>query len=290
MSLPGVSVIIPLFNGASFVAAAIESVLSQDYPGVVEVLICDDGSTDGGADIASAYGPPVYVLQRPDGSNRGPSAARNRCASTASQSLLAFLDSDDAFLPGHLLRLGSALAQDPALDLVAESGEMTMTNGQPIGEKPHRHAGGVVHPAEILLDQWFPPCAVMIRRDAFESVGGFDESLRYAEDQDLWLRIVENRKGVFLKTIGYRYRLHPGQASGHAAMWDSARIVLDHAVARYRYPNLVIRKRLAVLAYRRAEVARIMGNRRAWAGGLIRAALCDPLRAATVLLRTWKTR
>ena len=117
--LPGVSVIIPCYNREIFIREAIESVLAQDYGGPLEVVVADDGSTDASLEIASSYGVPVLVVPKPEGcKDQGPAPTRNRGIAASSHPLIAFLDSDDLFLPGHLERLVEALVRDPEVMMV----------------------------------------------------------------------------------------------------------------------------------------------------------------------------
>lgn len=109
----GVSVVIPCYNAARYIREAIQSVLDQQYDGPLEVLVGEDGSTDNSREIAESFGPPVRVLCDPNGVNRGMSAVRNRCISAAAHSLIAFLDADDYWLPGHHESFGKGYDGEP---------------------------------------------------------------------------------------------------------------------------------------------------------------------------------
>src|SRR5208282_365425 len=94
---------------------AIESALRQDSPGPIEVVVGDDGSTDRSREIAESFGPPVRVLHHPGRINRGLPATRNLCIQGSKHELIAFLDADDLFLPGHLRSLAEAFLAKPEL-------------------------------------------------------------------------------------------------------------------------------------------------------------------------------
>src|SRR5438067_2412707 len=100
--MEGVSVIVPCYNGAAYLAAAIESALAQEGAGPLEVFVGDDGSTDASRRIADSYGPAVRVLAHADGHNHGLPATRNLCLRASGRPFVAFLDADDLWLPGHL--------------------------------------------------------------------------------------------------------------------------------------------------------------------------------------------
>src|SRR5688572_14275047 len=111
---PGISVIIPTFNRAGRVILAIDSVLNQDYPPeAMQVVVVDDGSSDGTVErLRSRYGNRICVFEQP---NQGPSAARNRGVEAARHRLVAFLDSDDQWLPSKLQKQASAMESSGAI-------------------------------------------------------------------------------------------------------------------------------------------------------------------------------
>src|SRR5438876_51359 len=129
--MDGVSVIIPCYNGAAYLGGAIESVLAQNYPGPLEILIGDDGSTDDSAAVAASFGAAVTVLRHPGGANRGLPATRNLCIRAARHALLALLDADDLWLPGHLEALAAALAANPQAMLAYDDGRCMTADGTP---------------------------------------------------------------------------------------------------------------------------------------------------------------
>lgn len=183
-SVPLISVIIPTYNRGWVLKEAIDSVLSQDFDSF-EMIVVDDGSTDNTPDVLGRYGDRITVIPQ---SNRGVSAARNRGVREAKGDLIAFLDSDDLWLPGKLATQAAFFRSRPDA-LICQTEEIWIRNGRRVNPK-HRHkkpSGWIFEPSLALC--LVSPSAVMIRRELFEEMGGFDESLPACEDYDLWLRI-----------------------------------------------------------------------------------------------------
>jgi len=179
-----VSVIIPTFNRAAFVVQAVDSVLAQTYPHR-EIIVIDDGSTDHTAQALSAYkGRISYIVMQ----HRGPSAARNAGLQAARGEYLAFLDSDDLWLPEKLQRQ-LAFCRDKPAACLCQTAELWMRNGVRLPQKAkHRKHSGWI------FEQCLPLCivspsAVIIPTAIFDRVGVFDESMQACEDYDLWLRM-----------------------------------------------------------------------------------------------------
>jgi len=189
---PKVSVIIPTYNRGWVLREAIESVLSQEFSDY-ELIVVDDGSTDDTPEILEVYGRDIIVLHQ---SNRGVSAARNRGIAVSRGQLVAFLDSDDLWLPRKLTRQVDFFKANPAA-LICQTQETWVRNGVRVnpGNRHHKFSGMIFEPSLALC--LVSPSAVMIRKTLFDRVGTFDESLPACEDYDLWLR-VSCRYPVFL--------------------------------------------------------------------------------------------
>jgi glycosyltransferase involved in cell wall biosynthesis len=178
-----VSVIMPAYNARSTLADAIASLEAQRFEDY-ELIIVDDGSTDGTAEAARELAPEAVVLHQANG---GPARARNTAISHARAPLLAFLDADDHWCPGLLPALFTYAERFPSAGLV--SGRL---------DGPHRfdpHADENTPPRDRFCDIFhhgyqMPTSSVMARRSAVIEAGGFDERREiYVEDWDLWLRI-----------------------------------------------------------------------------------------------------
>jgi glycosyltransferase involved in cell wall biosynthesis len=276
--MDGVSVVIPCYNCGRYLAAAIESVLAQDFRGPLQILVGDDGSTDDSVRVAESFGVPVTVRCHPGGGNRGVSATRNLCIRAARHPLVAFLDGDDLWLPGHLAALAVALAANPEAMLAYDNGHYMTADGRRYGP---RHVWDPPADAEsLLLNACVLVCGVLVRRRVFEAVGLFDESLRHCEDLDLWLRIAEVFPIVFAPVDGYLYRQHGHQLTKSPdLLWSAAREVVRRAQRRYPYRPAAVRRKNGVLSFRLSQHA--LRQRRLWRAAfhLGQAAYWDPGRA-----------
>lgn len=187
MSLPSVSVIIPAYNAAAFVRRAVDSALAQTWVDR-EVLVVDDGSTDGTLDALAGYGDGLRLLTQ---ANAGPAAARNRGLHEARGRYVAFLDADDWWLPTKLERQVALLEIRPDLGFCSTATRVVTEDGSQAGDWP------CVPLKDSLLETLFVRSAavsgstsgVLARRQLVLDAGGFDESLRGFEDPDLWIRL-----------------------------------------------------------------------------------------------------
>ena len=181
---PLVSVIIPTYNRGWIVGEAIDSVLAQQYTDY-ELIVVDDGSTDATAAVLDAFRDRIQKIRQ---TNKGVSAARNAGIRAASGTLIAFLDSDDLWLPAKLGQQVAFFEQHP--DAVAcQTEEIWVRNGVRVNPKMrHRKPSGMIFEPSLELCL-VSPSAVMIDRALFDQVGLFDESLPACEDYDMWLRV-----------------------------------------------------------------------------------------------------
>ncbi len=183
-SPPLVSVILPTYNRAWIVGEAVESVLGQDYPHL-ELIVVDDGSTDGTPELLAAYGDRLRCIRQ---ENQGVSAARNTGIRHATGYLIALLDSDDMWLPGKLSAQIDHFDAHPET-LICQTEEIWIRNGVRVNPgKRHRKQSGMIFERSLALCL-VSPSAVMLRRSLLDEVGLFDEALPACEDYDLWLRI-----------------------------------------------------------------------------------------------------
>jgi glycosyltransferase involved in cell wall biosynthesis len=178
---PAVSVIIPTYQRRHYVSRAVDSVLRQTFTNF-EVIVIDDGSSDGTADALARYGDRIRYSWQP---NRGLSAARNAGIDLARGAIVAFLDSDDRFRPDHLAVVTEAFAQHPEAVLVS-----TCPRSHVAGRQKARDARLVDALPLSLLDHvaGLVDC-IAVRREDLVAVGGFNEELRVAQDVELWLRL-----------------------------------------------------------------------------------------------------
>jgi glycosyltransferase involved in cell wall biosynthesis len=181
---PQVSVVIPTYNRAWCLGEAVDSVLAQRFRDF-ELIVVDDGSTDATAAVLAGYGGTIRILQQ---ENRGVSAARNAGIAAARGELIAFLDSDDIWLPVKLWRQVEFFNRYPEA-LICQTEEVWVRNGRRVNPgRRHRKPEGMIFEPSLELCL-VSPSAVMVRRELFDRVGRFDESLPACEDYDLWLRV-----------------------------------------------------------------------------------------------------
>jgi glycosyltransferase involved in cell wall biosynthesis len=239
MADPDVSVIVPFFNAERFLSESIASVLSQTFPGS-ELLLVDDGSTDGGTAIARTHaaGEPARVryLEHPGHARRGASAARNLGIQHARGRYLAFLDADDVWLPGKLA------AQVPILESHADAAmvynrtqfwygwtgdaeDRRRDRLEPLGVPPDTVLAPPTLLSRILREESPVPCtcSVLVRRQAAEAVGGFEEEfVDLFDDQAFYAKLLFHRPVYAAAGCWDRYRQHPGQSCAAAARAGTA--------------------------------------------------------------------
>jgi GT2 family glycosyltransferase len=183
-----VSVVIPTFNRRTLVREAVASACAQRQV-VCEIVVVDDGSSDGtAAALREEFGGCIRVLET---ANRGVAAARNLGVASSSGELIAFLDSDDLWLPNKLAAQ-IAFFINHARAEICQTAEIWMRNGVRVNPcAHHRKPSGDIFEASLRVCL-ISPSAVLLRRTLFERVGGFDETLPACEDYDLWLRILRD--------------------------------------------------------------------------------------------------
>jgi len=192
-----VSVVIPVYNGAAFLAEAVGSV--RDQAGArLEVVIVDDGSTDGTAEVANRL--PQAGLRYVYQENAGPARARNRGLVLARGDVIGFLDADDLWPADRLRRQMRALDGNACVDVVLGRTQCVRHTGASGADRLE-----VCFPPFVLLS----PTAALFRRRAFERVGTFDEALRYGEDTDWFMRARECGVPILVEEdIALLYRRH----------------------------------------------------------------------------------
>ena len=190
--MPKIAVVLPVHNRADVLARAIDSVLAQELTDF-ELIVVDDGSSDESATIAGSYGDPRIRLIRLD-RNRGGNAARNEGLRAAGAPLIAFLDSDDRYLPNKLARVAAHFDERPDLDLLVDSFIKIQPPGARNAEMVRRNP--VINDRELFRTAlfrrqlWKATPAISVRRAAALKAP-FDESLRRLQDFDFLIRISE---------------------------------------------------------------------------------------------------
>ena len=203
MSKPLVSAVIPTYNRAHIVCDAIESVLAQTYPSI-EVIVVDDGSKDDTLARLKQYGERIRVISQ---ANAGPAAARNRGITAARGKLIAFLDSDDLWLPEKTERQVALLERAGESVPCCLSNIMMKWNSGDRASfdiallKPSNEEGVWLNVDEVLATRFVLfNQGIMIRREVLERIGVFDESIRYLEDVEFPLRLSLEGPWAFIET------------------------------------------------------------------------------------------
>lgn len=235
--MPRVSVIIPTYNRAALLGDAIASVLAQSYQDF-EVIVADDGSTDETAAVVARFGAPVRHLLLP---HRGqPAAPRNSALAVANGEYIAFLDSDDLYLP-HKLAL-----QVPVLEANANVGGV-YSNGHFFIDKPDQPTGyvqdGLPTPSGAIFDDllrgnFLSTPVVLIRRSVLQEVGGYNEdpALLLSEDYELWLRLAMQTQIVYVPGDVAAIRHHTQNISGDILRLRTRTIYMLHSLEK-QYPE-----------------------------------------------------
>jgi len=181
---PITSVIIPTYNRWPLVVEAVDSVLAQSFQDI-EIIVVDDGSTDGTTNRLAKFDGRLRLFTT---TRRGVAAARNFGVSQAQGCYVAFLDSDDLWLPGKLQTQIAFLDRHPEIQ-ICQTDEIWVRNGVRVNPKAmHRKPSGDIFVRSLDLCL-ISPSAVMMTRELFQRIGGFDESFPVCEDYDLWLRV-----------------------------------------------------------------------------------------------------
>ena len=208
-----VSVIIPVFNRLKLIPRSMNSVINQTYP-VNEIIVVDDGSNDGTYDMIKENFPQAILIYQ---ENRGVSSARNIGIQAANSKWIAFLDSDDEWMPNKIEEQISFFIKNPLIK-VCHTDEIWIRNGVRVNQmKKHR---------KCLPLCVISPSSIIIHKDIFKDVGFFDENLPVCEDYDLWLRICSKYKVLYLdQKLVKKYGGHKDQLSKKYWGMDRYRII-----------------------------------------------------------------
>jgi glycosyltransferase involved in cell wall biosynthesis len=225
------------------VGAAVESVLAQSFPDF-ELIVVDDGSTDGTAGRLARLRSRLRILSTP---RKGVSAARNTGVSQSLGHYLAFLDSDDLWRPGKLARQTAFMVEHPEVR-ICQTEEIWIRNGIRVNPKAvHRKPSGDIFARSLDLCL-VSPSAVMMTRELFQRLGGFDETLPVCEDYDLWLRVAAKEPvPLIAEALVIKRGGHADQLS--RSMWG---------MDRYRVRALQKILRVGLKGWRRAAALQVL--------------------------------
>lgn len=273
---PRVSVCIPTFNQGRYLGAALESVLGQTLEDL-EIVVCDDASTDDTAAVVEGLREPrLRYVRNPR--TLGIARNRNRCLAEARGEYVAWLDSDDVYLPEMLALQSGVLDRHPDVGLVHGAFEVVGPDGTRLPDWPLPFPRDVVEPGtvafrELVLCNDVTAPTVLVRREAHERAGPYDERIgRSSTDWDMWLRIALHADVAYTSTPVARYRQHDGSVStattrsGERLRCDVAVVERALAAGRKRVPDVDrlerrARAALAAKALLRSRDASLRGDR-----------------------------
>lgn len=248
---PLVSVIVPCFNGEAYLRDAIDSALGQTEV-VLEIVVVDDGSTDGSAQILASYGNRIRAIRQP---NSGVARARNAGIAASRGAFIAFLDCDDVWLPQKLARQIELFGRDPELGLVYSDCQIFSDAGVLVASKRAVRAPAEGHVLQALFrDNFITTSSTVVRRDCLDRVGVFREAGGYAEDYDLWLRLAERYRFGYVDAVAVCYRIRPGQLSDNVEQryLDDIALLKEwvERVPGWSQKTPVVRRRFGALYFR----------------------------------------
>jgi len=207
---PEISVIMSAHNERRYIGTALESLLNQSMADF-EVIIIDDASADGTAELIEKFRDSRIRVFRKN-KNAGLTANLNFAASHARSGLLARMDADDVSEPRRFEMQLKALNENPEIAFMGSRCYLIDANGRTLGILG-RKIGPEEFCDEIRLSNLFVHGSVIIRKSAFNDVGGYRTAFRFSQDYDLWLRLCEKHKGACLENIFYCWRMHKGAVS-----------------------------------------------------------------------------
>ena len=239
-----VSVITPSFNQAAYIEETILSVLNQDYP-QVEYIIVDGGSTDGSREIIERYADRLawWVSER----DRGQTDAINKGFAHAKGEILAWLNSDDTYLPGAIAEAAAFLEANPQAGMVYGDANLVDQQGTLLGKFPARQTDyrrlrrGYVH---------IPQQAAFFRASLWRQVGPLDPSFYFAMDYDLWVRLARLAPLCYHPRTWANFRLHSAGKSVAAddRCWPEM-LRVHYRLGGSRFSRLVFKAKLRPLIY-----------------------------------------
>ena len=248
---PLVSIIIPNYNYARYLREAIDSALAQTYR-PVEVIVVDDGSTDGSRSVIQAYGSAIRsIFQK----NEGLPSARNAGIAMASGEFFVFLDSDDALLPDALLTLYEGFSSAPDCGIVFGYSQSVGAAGERLSF--HRNECRSFSYKEFLFANFILVPEAMISRRVVAEIGGFNPSFLQCEDYDFWIRSARKFEIRYIDRLVARIKSHDANLSKDRVTqltWE-LRVLLSHYDG-----SLLTRRSLARIYHRLAYECRIQKN------------------------------
>jgi len=292
--MPKVDIIIPAYNAARYLPAAIESVEAQTFADW-RILLVDDGSTDNTPEVLAPFidrlGPRLKYIRKPNG---GLPAARNTAIHNSSAEFLALLDADDVWLPCRLAESLACFESRPQVGLAYGFNARIDAEGKVIDtfDRRQKHGEGRIAPYIYMRKVDLPCPTITFRRKCVEEVGPFDEKMRATEDRDLWFRIALRYEVALAPKVIALYRMSAGSMSTDPGRMLNAQ--LQFIEKHYGAPGCGIFARRIALGrvYKQlAEAQQLRSQKTLALASSLRALAMNPLdlatarTAASILLR-----
>jgi glycosyltransferase involved in cell wall biosynthesis len=204
--MPIVSVVIPVYNGERFISQTLDSVFAQTFQDF-EVIVVDDGSTDGTEAVLRTYADRILYIKNDHG---GPASSRNRGIAASQGSLIAFLDADDLWLPTKLEKQVAFATNHPEYGIITtDAATFDETGVTEASAAAHKHIPSGYVLKDLLFDNWIGTSCAMVRRECFAKIGTFDQdAFVRGEDWVMWMRIAAVYPVYFLDDVLVHYRVH----------------------------------------------------------------------------------
>ena len=215
---PSVSVVIPSWNQGRFIGRTLDSILKQDYPGSIEIIVSDGGSTDETVDVLKSYGERLIWWSARD---KGFVDAVTKGVARATGEILAVQSSDDYYLPGAFRAMAQGFQQYNEASFISGGEYSIDLQGNVLGSS---NPTGEITPRTILFQTVPPQHATFVKRRFFEETGGMRREVDMCADIDQWYRIAHLAPGHYIPDMLAVYQLHPDQRTVTSDKW---------------YPNLV---------------------------------------------------
>ena len=266
------SVVIPTYNRAATIGRAIESALSQTRPHF-EIILVNDGSTDHTEEAIKPYRDRIRYISQ---DNRGSASARNRGILEGSGNYIAFLDSDDLWYPKKLERVEIAIREYPEAGLFYSDSNVIDGNGRLMWVHKCPHIIGSAY-QKFLESDFVSTSAVVVRRNCFDGVGVFSESLTGCEDWDMWIRLSRQFSSIHIPEVlsAFSWRTSGARSTDPGPWLSGAETVVRHSLDAD--PNLTIQSKRRIWA----RLYYVQGKINLWCG--------DQSRGIKYLRRSIKT-
>lgn len=222
MSAPQVSVVIPAYNAAQYVADAVDSVLRQSMRDF-ELIVVDDGSTDGTSSVLARFNRQLRTVFQ---ENRGVSAARNRGIAESRGKYVAFLDADDVWATTKLERQLHALAQSTGTRACYTAHLLVDEQRVPLRVHPSRRASTAIDDLLVFGNVIGSPSSVMCDAELLRQIGGFDEAFSLCADWELWLRVAAHTDFLYVDEPLVEYRVRSGSMSSDIGKLERESLVI----------------------------------------------------------------